>query len=250
MSHERHETVGVGGGRFPPTSWSVVLAAAASQDDTRGRDALARLCQSYWFPLYAYARRHGYGPEDAQDLTQGFFALVLEKNCLAVADPSRGRFRSFLLTAFKNFLANERERTQAQKRGGGEVLVPLDADTAESRYACELADQLSPDKLYERLWVLTLLDRVLGRLRAEQMTQGKLTQFQTLQRYLTGDQDAPSYAEVASQLGTTPASLRMAVGRLRRRYRTLLEDEIAQTVRSPAEAAEELRHLFAVLTKA
>ena len=233
-------------GRFPPTRWSLVLAAGDAADDTRAREALGQLCQIYWFPLYAFARRRGHRPEDAQDLTQGFLAHVLKHHAVAKSSSDKGRFRTFLLAAFKNFLTNEGERIQAQKRGGGQVFLPLDADVTEARYAWELANHITPDKIYERQWALTLLDWVMARLRAEQKGRKRLAQFDALKQHLMGDQDAPSCADLAVQLGMTGAALRMAVLRLRRRYRELLEEEIAQTVASPEEASAELQHLFRV----
>jgi RNA polymerase sigma-70 factor (ECF subfamily) len=224
-----------------------MVLRAGHGDDTRSHEALARLCQIYWYPLYAFVRRHGRGPEDAQDLTQGFFTHLLENRALATVDPAKGRFRSFLLTSLRNFMAKEWDRAQAQKRGGGRIHLPLDAASAETRYVREPADPASPDKVFERNWALTLLEQVLERLRAEQAAAGKRAQFEQLQDCLMGSPDAPRYAQLAARIGLSAEAARMAVSRLRRRYRELLREEIAQTVGSPAEIEEEIRHLFAAL---
>jgi DNA-directed RNA polymerase specialized sigma24 family protein len=246
MPDENTESSAAMPGQFPATHWSVVLAAVRN-DDTRSHQALTQLCQVYWFPLYAFVRRHGHSPEDAQDFTQGFFAHLLERQALAEVDRAKGKFRSFLLASLRNFLTNERERGQAQKRGGGHAPIRLDAATAETRYRLEPADHASPDKVFERNWALALLEQVLGRLRAEQAAAGKGAQFERLQPTLMADPDAPAYAGLAAGLGLSEDAARMSVYRLRRRYRELLREEIAQTVSSPAETEEELRHLFAVL---
>ena len=245
MPDEAPDPWPAGANQFPATHWSLVLRAGG--DDTRSREALARLCQTYWYPLYAFVRRHGHGPEDAQDLTQGFFAHLLENHALATVDRARGLFRSFLLASLRNFMANEWDHAQAQKRGGGKAHVPLDTTSAETRYGREPADPASPDKVFERNWALTLLEHVLERLRAEQAAAGKGAQFEQLQDCLMGSSDAPRYAVLAGRIGLHEEAVRMAVSRLRRRYRELLRDEIAQTVSSAAEVEEEIRHLFAVL---
>jgi RNA polymerase sigma-70 factor (ECF subfamily) len=224
-----------------------MVLSAGHGDDTRSHEALAQLCQTYWYPLYAFVRRHGRGPEDAQDLTQGFFAHLLENRALATVDRAKGRFRSFLLTSLRNFMAKEWDRAQAQKRGGGRIHVPLDAAFAETRYGREPADPASPDKVFERNWALTLLELVLERLRVEQAAAGKGAQFEQLQDSLMGSPDAPRYAQLAARMGLNEEAARMAVSRLRRRYRELLREEIAQTVSSPVEVEEEIRHLFAAL---
>lgn len=233
-------------GQFASTHWSVVLAVG-SRDDRRSREALAKLCATYWYPLYAFVRRQGFGPEDAEDLTQGFFAHLLEREALATVDRAKGKFRSFLLASLRHFLADERDRAQAQKRGGGCAPVPLDAIYAEKRYALEPADPTSPDKLFERNWVLALMEQVLDRLRAEQAAVGNRAQFELLRDCLMGDPDAPRYADLAAQLSVSEDAVKMAVSRLRRRYRQLLRQEIAHTVSTPAEIEEEIRHLFAAL---
>lgn len=232
---------------FVTTHWSVVLAAGRG-DSTRARAALERLCRNYWYPLYAFARRLGNGPHDAEDLVQGFFAVCLEKNYLGAADQAKGRFRSFLLLALKRFLANEWDKQRALKRGGAQVTVSLDSLTAEQRYALEPADQLSADKLYDRRWALTLLDQVVTRLRDEQLAGGKLDQFEQLKECITAAGRGTPYAEMAARLGTSEGAVKVAVHRLRQRYRELLAEEIANTVASPEEIEEERRHLLAALS--
>jgi len=231
---------------FVTTHWSVVVTAGRS-DTTRARDALARLCQTYWFPLYTYVRRRGNSPEDAKDLTQEFFARLLERNWVANADQEKGRFRSFLLSAMNHFLADEWDKARAQKRGGGVAPLPLQLDTAETRYGVEPADNVTPERSFERRWALTLLDEVLIRLRVEYAHEGKTDLFAALNPCLVGERTSQPYAELAKRLGMSEAAVKSAVHRLRQRYRQLLRDEIAQTVAGPEEVDDELRHLFAVL---
>jgi RNA polymerase sigma-70 factor (ECF subfamily) len=232
---------------FVSTHWSVVLAAGHG-DSTRAHAALERLCRSYWYPLYAFVRRLGQGPHDAEDLVQGFFAVCLEKDYLAAAHQAKGRFRSFLLMALKHYLANEWDKARAKKRGGGEPVVSLDSMTAEQCYALEPADQLTADKLFDRRWALTLLDQVVGRLHDEQSAAGKLKQFEQLKECITSAGRGTPYADLAAQLGTSEGAIKVAVHRLRQRYRELLEEEIANTVASPGEIAEERRHLLCALS--
>jgi len=232
---------------FLTTHWSVVLSAGSS-DSTRARDALETLCRAYWYPLYAFVRRLGHGPQDAEDLVQAFFAQCLQKNYLGAADQAKGRFRSFLLIALKRFLANAWDKARTQKRGGAMPPVSLDALTAEQRYAVEPSDHLSADRLFERRWALTLLENVLTRLRAEQVAAGRAVEFDALKDSLTGSGRETAYAELASRLGTSEGAIKVAVHRLRRRYRELLEAEIANTVGSPTEVAEERRYLLSVLS--
>jgi RNA polymerase sigma-70 factor (ECF subfamily) len=233
-------------GDFCTTHWSVVLAAGRN-DTTHARAALEKLCQSYWYPLYVFVRRSGHSPHDAEDLVQSFFTLCIEKNYLGGADQSKGRFRSFLLIALKRFLANEWDKARTLKRGGGASAISLDALTAEQRYALEPVERLSADRLFERRWALTLLDKVLVRLREEQAVAGQLEAFEVLKDSLTGSGSAP-YAELAERLGKSEGAVKVAVHRLRQRYRELLETEIANTVASPEEVAEERRYLLSVLT--
>ncbi len=231
---------------FATTHWSVV-AAAGRNDTARARDALARLCQTYWHPLYAYVRRVGNSPHDAQDLTQEFFARLLAKNYLADADESRGRFRSFLLASLKHFLANEWEKARAQKRGGGQIPISIDLNTAETSCHFEPADNITAEKIYERRWALTLLDQVLRRLRKEYVASGREDLFERLKPTLTEASRGVRYAEIANQLGTSEGAVKVAVHRLRQRYRELLRAEIADTVASTEEVDDELRNLFAAL---
>jgi RNA polymerase sigma factor (sigma-70 family) len=232
---------------FVTTRWSVVLAAGRS-DTTRSRDALARLCQTYWYPLYAYARRRGYSAHDAQDLTQEFFARLLEKQSLAAADPERGRFRSFILAAMNNFLAQEWEKARAKKRGGGVELISLDLAQAEQRYDLEPATSETPDKDFDKKWALALLESVMVQLECEYVRESKAELFTALKQTLTGSRESQPYAELAVTLGMNEGAIKVVVHRLRKRYRELLQDEIANTVSSTEEIKEEMRHLFAALT--
>src|ERR1035441_7522137 len=199
---------------FVTTHWSVVLAAGHS-DTTRAYDALAHLCKSYWYPLYAYARRRGCSPPDAQDLTQEFFARLLAGNWVAQADQHRGRFRSFLLSAMKHFMANEWNKAHAQKRGGGQPILSLNDDSAEHRYRLEPAEQATPESLFERGWALTLLDGVLARLEEEYRREGKQAWIEAMRPALPSDRRALDYAEMAGNLGLTETAARVAVRRLR-----------------------------------
>jgi RNA polymerase sigma-70 factor (ECF subfamily) len=201
------------------------------------------LCRVYWYPVYAYTRHRGWSHAEAQDLTQEFFTRLLEKDVLASVDEGRGRFRSFLLAACKNFLSNERDRARAQKRGGGRHLLSLDFSTAEGRYRSEPAFAETPARLFERRWALTLLDQVLDRLRQENEAAGKGRLFASLKVFLTGD-GGPSYAEVAAELGSSEGAIKVAIHRLRGRYRDLLREEIAQTVESAEQIEDEIQALF------
>jgi RNA polymerase sigma factor (sigma-70 family) len=241
------ETVSLRGASFTPTHWSVVLAAGGHTDSTSARDALERLCRNYWVPIYAFVRRQGHNPHDAEDLTQEFFARLLEKNYLADADRAKGRFRSFLLASLKHFLANEWDKAKAQKRGGGRVLISIDADAMETAFGAELAHELTADKIFERRWALALLDQVLRRLREEYTCDCKQKQFEQLKQTLTEASRSVPYAEIATRLGTSEGAVKVAVHRLRQRYRELLRAEIADTVASPAEIDDEIRNLFAAL---
>jgi RNA polymerase sigma factor (sigma-70 family) len=234
-------------GVFVTTHWSVVLAASDSASPESSH-ALEALCRTYWYPLYAYVRRLGRSPEDAEDLTQAFFARFLEKQWVADADRQRGRFRSFLLSSFKHFLANEWDKARARKRGGGIEFTSLNTTTAETRYQQEPPGRSSPDWEFDRRWALALLDTVLGRLQREYANEGKAAWFGELKATLAVDRAGVAYADIARRLGTTEGAVKVAVHRLRQRYRVLLRTEIAHTVASPAEVEEELRHLFAVLS--
>jgi len=232
---------------FATTHWSLVLAASG-QPSPQARNALADLCRAYWYPLYAFIRRSGHGAGAAEDLTQEFFARLLEKGWLGQADRAKGRFRSFLLTACKHFLANERHRAQAQKRGGDVTHVPIDFHGADARYAREPAEAMTPERLFERRWALALLDHVLSELRAEYTAAGKEQLFETLKDRLGGASDARPYEAVAAELGMTEGAVKVAVHRLRQRYRDRLRDAIARTLDDPAAVDDEIRHLFAVLS--
>ncbi len=231
---------------FVTTRWSVVLAAGRS-DTTRSRDALARLCQTYWYPLYAYVRRRGYSAHDAQDLTQSFFAHMLEKQSIIAADPERGRFRSFILTAMNNFLAQEWQKSRAQKRGGGSEVFSLDLAQAEQRYDLEPATLETPDKDFDKKWALALLQSVMTQLESEYKREDKADLFNALKQTLTGSRESQPYGDLARVLGMNEGAIKVAVHRLRKRYRELLQSEIANTVGSPGEVKEEMRHLFAAL---
>ena len=247
MAGTDHLASGAGATQFTTTHWSVVLAArdmASPQADV----ALAELCRTYWYPLYAFVRRKGHGPHDAQDLTQAFFARLLEKNYVAQADRDRGRFRTFLLAALTHFLADEWDKTRRLKRGGDREMISFDAASAEERYRLEPIDQLDAAKLYERHWVTTLFDKVLARLEQEFRDSGKAGLFDALKGSLLADDSALSYTELGAQLGLKEDAVKQAVHRMRRRYRELFREEIAQTVAGPGEVEDELKHLFAVLS--
>ena len=229
--------------RFATTHWSMVVSAGQGHAPEAGR-SLAVLCENYWFPLYAFVRRAGHSPDDAQDLTQEFFARLLDKHFLAAADREKGKFRTFLLTAMKRFLANEYDRVRARKRGGGRTIVPLEG--LEARYGREPADAVTPERIFEREWALSLLDQVLRRLQNEMTADGKAALFDALKGHLTGRQPA-GYAATAARLGMSEGAVKVAAHRLRRRYRELLREEIAQTVTSPEEIEEEIRDLFTCL---
>jgi RNA polymerase sigma factor (sigma-70 family) len=231
---------------FATTRWSVVLAAGHG-DTTSAHKALTHLCRTYWYPLYAYVRRRGYSPHDAQDLTQEFFARLLEGNWLAQADQERGRFRSFLLTAMKHFLINEWKKVHAQKRGGRQPILSLNDDSAEQRYQLEPVERMTPETLFERGWALALLNDVLGRLEEEYGREGKQEWLEAMRPALTVDHGKIRYDEIAVKLGMTETAARVAVHRLRQRYRRLIQAEVASTVAAPEEVAEEMRHLFNIL---
>jgi RNA polymerase sigma-70 factor (ECF subfamily) len=233
----------VGGDIFATTRWTVVLAAG-SGSTANGDVALEELCRTYWYPLYAYVRRRGYSREDAEDLTQAFFARFLEKNYLEGLSSEKGRFRGFLLAALKHFLANEWDRAKRQKRGGGVENLSLDWQGADTRFGVEPADNLSPDKLYDRAWALMLLERVIVQLRDESAAEGKARSFEQLKPFLMSGTGAIPCAEAALALEMTESAVRVAVHRLRRRYRELLRKEIAQTLSHSEQVEEEMRALL------
>ncbi|HKI72946.1 MAG TPA: sigma-70 family RNA polymerase sigma factor [Verrucomicrobiae bacterium] len=233
---------------FQTTHWSVVLAAGQG-DSPRRAEALEKLCRAYWYPLYAYVRQRGHGPEDAQDLTQEFLARLLEKNWLADLDPHTGRFRSFLLTALNRFLINEYDRGQAAKRGGGRKVLSLDQAQAEGRYLHEPATDETPEKIFDRRWALAVLDQALAHLRAETSAVGKSQPFELLNPFLSREAEAGEYAAIAQQLGLSVGAVGVAVHRLRQRYREVARQEVAQTLADAAQVDEEMRHLFAALRR-
>jgi RNA polymerase sigma factor (sigma-70 family) len=233
---------------FVTTRWSVVLAAGVSSSAESER-ALSQLYRTYWYPLYAFVRRQGHSPQDAEDLTQGFFAHLLEKKALGGVEREKGKFRSFLLASLKNFLANDWDRQHAAKRGGKHSVISLDDDTAEDRYLREPSHDLTPEKLYEQSWALMVLETVLQQLRKEYAASGKVHLFEALQDHLIGDENATIYASAAAQLGMKEGAVRMAVLRMRRHFGYLLRNEIAHTVADLAELEEELRHLVASMAR-
>ncbi|HXW06378.1 MAG TPA: sigma-70 family RNA polymerase sigma factor [Vicinamibacterales bacterium] len=235
-----------GGSDFPTTRWTLVIAAADSRR-TEARSALVSLCESYWYPLYAYVRRRGYPADQAQDLTQEFFIRVVEGRYLDRADPEKGRFRAFILSSLKFFLADEADRSRAQKRGGGKVLS-FEVSSGEDRYQREPAHNETPERIFERRWALSLLERVVDRLRSEFVQQGRVDHFNRLKAFLLDQADAP-YAALAREMGTSEGALKVAIHRLRKRYRELFRQEIAETVADAGEVESELRYLVAALTR-
>jgi RNA polymerase sigma-70 factor (ECF subfamily) len=231
---------------FATTRWTVVLAAG-QRGAPQATVALEELCRTYWYPLYAYVRRHGHSREDAEDLTQGFFARLLEKNYLEGLSSDKGKFRAFLLVALKRFLANEWDRANRQKRGGGSPLLSLDWEDADQRYQIIPADNLSPDKLYDRAWAMTVLERVIIRLRDESVAEGKSRLYECLKPFLMLGKSEIPYARAAAALAMSEGSVRVAVHRLRRRYRELLREEIAQTLSDPSQAEAEIQALLGAL---
>jgi RNA polymerase sigma factor (sigma-70 family) len=228
------------GAGFCTTHWTLVLTAAQADTGTVAREALAALCSAYWYPLYAFCRRHGRQPHDAEDLTQEFFARLLEKNGLA-------SFRSFLLASLKNFLSNEWDRARAQRRGGGRPPISLDGAEAETRYALEPADNLTPEMVFERRWAWAVLERAMGALRREYVTEEKGDLFEQLEGFLPGGQETISRAELAAKRGVSVGAIDVAVHRLRQRFGALLREQVSETVSSEAEVMEEIRYLISIL---
>lgn len=227
--------------QFPTTRWTLVLGAGTQE---LRNEAMHWLCEQYWYPLYAFIRRRGHSPAQAQDLTQGFLAHFLEKRSIESANPERGRFRSYLLGALRNFLADRQAFQEAAMRGGGITFLPLEFETGEMQYL-QTPQSLSPEALYERQWALSLIERILNRMHAEQQAIGKAAQFQQLKGFLTGDED---YRAAALALGMSEGTVRVAVHRLRRRYRDLLVAEISETVDSGKDVEDEIRHLIEALS--
>ncbi len=233
-------------GWFTTTHWSVVLTAG-KPDMPGAMEALERLCRAYWFPLYSFVRRHGRSPEDAQDLTQEFFYQLLHKNQLQTATPERGRFRAFLITAIRNFLSNEWDKSQTIKRGSGQKTIPLDELTAENKYLLTSNQQRTPEELFDQAWALALLEQVRVQLQEEYSQSLKAERFVGLTSFLPGGGNTCSYAEAAIQMDMTEEAVRSEVYRMRKRYRELLRQEIAHTVATPEEIDDELRYLISVL---
>jgi len=233
-------------GRFETTHWSLVLAARTGKS-AESRAALEALCGAYWFPLYAFIRRQGYLAEEARDLTQGYFARLIERRDLRQVDPALGRFRSFLLASCKHFLSNELDHERAKKRAPGQPLIPLDADEAERRYRVEPVDELTPERVFERKWAATVLDRALARLSAEWTGAERTRRFEKLREYLVGEMPTASYRELGAALEMTEIAVKVALHRLRRRFGELLRAEIADTVREPEDVNDEIRYLLGVL---
>jgi RNA polymerase sigma-70 factor (ECF subfamily) len=231
-------------GRFATTRWSMVLAAGTDIRSKGAGEALTTLCETYWYPLYAFLRSRGQRAEDAEDLTQAFFARLLDKQTLQSADPARGRFRSFLLTSLVHFVTNEHDKTMALKRGGGMPIMSLARDTAEGRFQLEPSTDETPERSFDRRWAITLLERVTTRLESEMAAGGKQSQFDRLKSSLTGDEARESYAQLGAALGMSEGAVKVAVHRLRKRFRQLVRDEIAQTVSSADQIDDELRHLW------
>ncbi len=235
------------GAQFTTTHWSVVLAAG-DKSSSDAHEALERLCQTYWYPLYAYVRRKGVGPDDAQDLTQQFFLRLLQGNRLALANPARGRFRTFLLSSLQNFLVNEWVKASREKRGGRQEFVPLHTGDPERLYACEPADARTPESVFEQRWAATVMRQAMTQLRAE-YADGREKLFETLQACAWGDKANLPLAAIAETLGMREGAVRVAVHRLRGRYRDFLRQTIAQTVSSAAEVDDELRHLIQIVSR-
>jgi len=227
---------------FPVTRWSVVITA--SGDDAAARTALAELCEAYWYPLYSFVRRSGKSPQDAEDLTQAFFARLVEKETLGFVQKERGKLRSFLLQALKNFLSDEWDKANALKRGGGTQTISIDAAVAEERYAMELPDESSPDRLYQRRWAVTLLKQVLEALQESYHATGKEHLFEELHQYLASNAGEESYRGPADRLGMSENAVRVAVFRMRQRYAAELRRQIAETVETEDEVTAEIDFLF------
>jgi len=234
--------------QFATTHWSVVLAAG-HESSPGAREALETLCCTYWYPLYAYARRCGQNSEDAKDLVQGFFAYLLSRHALRLADPVNGRFRSYLLSSLKHFWSAQDERARAEKRGGGKSVVSLDEAAAEGRYRLEPRDDWTPDRLYEREWVLTLLEQARSRLQEEYAASCRADLYERVKQFPFGEQGERSFAAASQEAGMSEAALKSAVHRMRQRYQELVREIVAQTVTAPAELEDEVRHLIEVVSR-
>jgi RNA polymerase sigma factor (sigma-70 family) len=244
-SHDSSSAAGAGRARFATTLWHVVQAAGAATSP-ESKDALSSLCSVYWYPVYAFARRRGLGPDEAADITQGFFTRLIEQKIVRAADPNRGKFRSYLLGAFKHFLSHEWARARAQKRGGGRKLVPLDPHVAESRYGLEPSHDITAERLFDRQWGLRLLELALDDLALQCSRNGKQRHFELFKPFLSGGTGS-DYREAGGELGLSEGAARVMVHRLRGQYRKLLREHILKTVRSPEQVEEEIQHLFTAM---
>jgi RNA polymerase sigma factor (sigma-70 family) len=231
---------------FAATHWTVVLAAARSVESSRTAEAMTELCRTYWYPLYAFLRRRGHETHEAEDLTQDFFAHLLGRAFLANVDRAKGKFRSFLLASLKHFLSDQRDRASAQKRGGGQAMISLDGLDAEARYRLEPAQDITPEKMFEKQWALSVLEKVLSRLDTELAAEGKATLFEALKETLTGGRSG-RFAMIGAELGMTEGAVKTAAHRLRQRYRALIREEIGQTVGGAEEIEDEVRYLLSCL---
>jgi RNA polymerase sigma factor (sigma-70 family) len=232
--------------RFTPTHWSMVLAAGQNSAPEAAQ-AIEKLCSTYWYPIYAFIRREGCSPHDSQDLTQGFFAWLLQSDQLRTADPQLGKFRAFILARVKNYLSDQRKKAHALKRGGGQPVISLDAVAAEERYSFEPATGVTPEVLFERHWALTVMDRTVARLRQEYIEADRAELFEELRHFQAGEETSRSYAEVAQRLSLSEGAVKSAIFRMRRQHRNLLREEIAHTVATLADVDAEIRHLITVL---
>jgi len=232
---------------FATTHWSVVIQAG-TPDSPRAVDALEKLCRTYWLPLYGYVRRQGYGPHDAQDLTQGFFARLLKMNSFAGVSREKGKFRSFLLAALNHFLSDERDHARAEKRGGGQIIIPIDENDAEERYS-QMGDLgPEPEKVFDRRWALTVLEEAMARLKKDYVASGRAELFEHLRPYLSVEASPGEYDTLAQKVGMSGNAFGVAVHRLRQRYRECIRLELGQTVASPRDLDEEMKYLFSVLS--
>ena len=247
MSKKVTESRFSGPGEFATTHWSLILAAGQRSDDARASEALENLCRIYWYPLYAYIRRRGYTPGDAQDLTQEFFARLLARDYLARADPHAGKFRSFLLAGINYLLCDERDKARRLKRGGGQKVISFDEEAAEVRYRLEPADNMTPERVFERSWVATLLERAARQLREEYAVAGKAALYDQLTEFRLDAPGQRAYGEVAAQLGQSESAVKSAILRLRRRHHQLVRREIAQTVADPSDVDGEIRYLLRMM---
>jgi DNA-directed RNA polymerase specialized sigma24 family protein len=239
------EPLNAGAANFLTTHWTVVLDAKGSGD--QAQSALENLCQTYWYPLYAFIRRQGYLPHDAQDLAQGFFERLLSKDYLRQVNREKGKFRSFLLASASHFISDERDRANALKRGGGKKLISLDEELAEQRYRLEPVNEIAPDRLFDRRWAYTLLETARANLRSEFLRAGKNELYDQLQAMESGGPDAPSVADAALKLGMSESAIKSAAFRFRQRYRDLIRDEVAKTVATSREIDDEIRHLISIV---